>query len=41
MSSAGKILLLTGRMAFNDIRQLASQYDDVEADVLPISVAAL
>jgi dihydropteroate synthase-like protein len=40
MSGVGRILLLTGRMAFNDIRELANQYDDIEADVLPISVAA-
>jgi dihydropteroate synthase-like protein len=40
MSSVGKILLLTGRMAFNDIKELADQYNEVDVDVLPISVAA-
>ncbi len=40
MSKKSRILLLTGRMAQDDVRRSVEAFDNVYVDVLPISVAA-
>ncbi len=40
MEFQGTALLLTGRMAYDDLRRLTSGFDNVQVEELPISVAA-
>ncbi|MFW9847667.1 MAG: dihydropteroate synthase-like protein [Candidatus Thorarchaeota archaeon] len=40
MEFQGRVLLLTGRMAFDDLVGITSEFDNVEVEALPISVAA-
>ncbi len=40
MNFQGTILLLTGRMAYDDLERMTSGFDNVQVEKLPISVAA-